>query len=107
MQPTCLPLHPPPHPARSALVFDPKVQAYVPCGKVGTCLRLLAPGACRRRGPGAPLARHGRTQRAAPAPGSSRSALPAHHFHSCPLLQEWIKKKAFTHLRRLADQGGR
>lgn len=41
----------PPRPLlRSALVFEPKVQAYVPCGK------------------------------------------------------EWIKKKAFTHLRRLADQ---
>ncbi|PRW59552.1 enhancer of rudimentary-like protein [Chlorella sorokiniana] len=40
-------------PDLSALVFEPKVQAYVPCGK------------------------------------------------------EWIKKKAFTHLRRLADQAGR
>jgi hypothetical protein len=38
---------------RSALVFEPQVMAYVPCGK------------------------------------------------------EWIKKKAFTHLRRMADQAGR
>ncbi|KAI3436308.1 hypothetical protein D9Q98_002361 [Chlorella vulgaris] len=40
-------------PDLSALVFEPQVMAYVPCGK------------------------------------------------------EWIKKKAFTHLRRMADQAGR